>query len=57
MTNNHLFINYTPQERLSLYEYALEKSKQLGYKSNFDKSNLDLIEKEVKNGKIIFYFR
>jgi hypothetical protein len=31
LTNNHFYINHTPQERLTLYNYSLEQFKNSGY--------------------------
>ena len=31
LTNNHFFINHTPQERLMIYNYSLEQFKNSGY--------------------------
>ncbi|RNA01166.1 U11 U12 small nuclear ribonucleo 48 kDa -like [Brachionus plicatilis] len=33
MTTNHLYVNFTPAERLKLHEYAVDRSKTLGYQT------------------------
>lgn len=49
MTNNHLYINYTPQERLALHEYALEQSRSLGFNKVKENSSMDISENEIVN--------
>lgn len=31
LTTNHLYVNFTPAERLKLHEYAISQSKTLGF--------------------------
>ncbi|CAF0975126.1 unnamed protein product [Brachionus calyciflorus] len=51
LTTNQMFVNYTPAERLLLHEYALSKSKSLGYQNSFEQSLVDLPEETNFNDK------